>query len=116
MGHARLILTLGSQELNASVILPDNSFVRHMRSTTRESTAHLASISMMAATIVDVVKMEKSLFAQGWSVSQNQSIASEEIPTKLEPKLASAITKESFTVHKFQKNSRILHGSFETKF
>jgi hypothetical protein len=47
----------------------------------------------MAATIVDVGKMEKSLFAQQWLVSKHQNIASEEIPTKLEPKLASAMIK-----------------------
>jgi hypothetical protein len=64
MGHARPILILGSQELNASVILPDNSFAKPTTNTTRESTVHLASHSTMAATLVDVEKMERSLSAQ----------------------------------------------------
>jgi hypothetical protein len=64
-----------------------------MRSTTRESTAHLARHSTMVATIVDAGKMEKSLFAQQWLVSKLPNIASEEIPTKLEPKLASVMIK-----------------------
>jgi hypothetical protein len=70
----------------------------------------------MVATLVDVEKMEKSPYVLSRPVSQNPDIASEEPPTKSEPKLATAMTKESFTVYKFQKHSRILHGSFETKF
>jgi hypothetical protein len=64
MGHAKPILIMLVQELNASVILPDNSFVRHVKNSTRESNAHLARISMMAATLVDVMKMGKSPSAQ----------------------------------------------------
>jgi hypothetical protein len=54
MGHARLTLILSFQELNASVITKEIRFVRHVKNSTRESTAHLARISMMAAIIVDV--------------------------------------------------------------
>jgi hypothetical protein len=61
---AEPILIMLVQELNASVITRDMRFVRHVKNSTSELTVHLARDSTMAATLVDVGKMERSLSAQ----------------------------------------------------
>jgi hypothetical protein len=82
-----------AQELNASVIIKVKEYVRHSMNNLKESTAHLARHSTMAAINVDAGKIPVPLYAHKWLVSSNPDIAREEIPIKSEPKLANVMTK-----------------------